>query len=227
MMKYVITGTSSGLGFILAKNFTRKNEYVVGISRSIGKAESLTKNEHFSHVRIDLARINNSKNLKKALAKLRAVIDDGPFILILNAATFYAGEERITDRRLSELFNVNVFSSMILVEELSNLNLRRILVINSISGLIGQSQQHEYCASKHALMGFTRSLIKSAKNSNYDVMCINPGGMKTELWTDYETVKTDDFLEGETVADICESLISIPQRCFIENMPILPPSDIN
>ena len=224
-MKYVITGTSSGLGYILARNLT-KNGFVIGISRSIGKAASLKKNGGFTHVPADLSKINNSKSLNKTLRKLKALINEDPFILILNAATFYAGEERIIDKRLSELLNVNVLSSMILVEELAHINLRRILVINSISGLIGQSQQHEYCTSKHALMGFTRSLIKSAKKSNYDVMCINPGGMQTELWADYESVETADFLKVETIADICESLISIPQRCFIENMPIIPPSDV-
>ena len=75
-------------------------------------------------------------------------------------------------------------------------------------------------------MGYVRSLMKSAKNSKYDVMCINPGGIQTELWSGYDNINSADFLKPETIASICDLLISIPQRCFIESMPILPPSDL-
>jgi NADP-dependent 3-hydroxy acid dehydrogenase YdfG len=68
--------------------------------------------------------------------------------------------------------------------------------------------------------------MKSAKNSEYDVMCINPGGMNTELWAEYKDVKTEDFLNPNAVAEICISLISFPQRVFIESCSIIPPSDI-
>jgi 3-oxoacyl-[acyl-carrier protein] reductase len=127
---------------------------------------------------------------------------------------------------LTALFEVNVFSLMNLVRELQASKLRRIFIVNSISGMIGQSQQHEYSASKHAIMGFARSLAKNAKDSEYDVMCINPGGMKTELWAKYNDVNCSDFLSPDTVADVCMSLLSIPQRTFIEYMSILPPSDV-
>ena len=106
------------------------------------------------------------------------------------------------------------------------MKLKRIFILNSISGLIGEASQHEYVASKHALMGFTRSLIKESKNSKYDVMCINPGGINTELWDDYPDVDTDTFIEPKELARIIVSLLMIKQRLFIENMIILPPEDV-
>ena len=75
-------------------------------------------------------------------------------------------------------------------------------------------------------MGFSKSLAKSAKHSTFDVMCINPGGMSTELWDDYSDVNTSDFLQPTMVAALCEYFLLLPGRIFIQNFVILPPSDL-
>ena len=75
-------------------------------------------------------------------------------------------------------------------------------------------------------MGFSKSLAKTAKHSSFDVMSINPGGMKTELWLNYPNTNCSDFLLPSVVADICEQLILIPGRMFIQDFILLPPSDV-
>lgn len=224
-MKFIITGTSSGLGFCLAERLILQGQ-VAGISRSIGRANALCQSGVFNYIPFDLSRVAIEEESKRLVEELRNFIDHEPFTLILNAANFYTGTKRLSHSSLVTLFDVNVFSLMSLVRVLEEFKLRRVLIINSISGIIGQSQQHEYSASKHAVMGFARSLAKSAKDSEYDVMCINPGGMLTELWGNYKKVDTSDFLSPSVVADVCVSLILIPQRTFIESMLMLPPSDV-
>ena len=224
-MKYIITGSSSGLGFALAEKLVLRGD-VIGISRLIGKGEKLTQSGRFHHISYDLSGNLRDKLYLDVEEKLCKLIDNEPCTLILNAASFYKDAKRLDHSLTEKMFSVNVFSSMALVRSLEVLKLRRILIINSISGLIGQSEQHEYCASKHALMGFVKSLIKSAKHSEYDVMCINPGGMKTELWGGYSEVQTEDFLNPAAVAEVCLGLITFPQRAFIESFVILPPSDV-
>jgi 3-oxoacyl-[acyl-carrier protein] reductase len=224
-MKYIITGTSSGLGRCLAEKLISKG-HVLGISRTSTCSEKLIKSEFFLNINYDFSINSNSTLFNNLIDQIKIFTDKDNFSLILNAANFYSSNVRLSHSTLVSLFEVNVFSIINLFNELKNLKLKRVLIINSISGLIGNSQQHEYSASKHAVMGFARSLAKSSKNENYDVMCINPGGMKTELWGKYTQVDTSDFLTPETVADVCISLLSIPQRTFIENMSILPPSDV-
>lgn len=224
-MKYIITGASSGLGKCIAERLIAKGN-VLGISRKSPHSDLLNNSKFFHNINYDLSINENLDSFADLIEKIKFFIDDDNFFLILNAANFYSSNIRLSKNALASLFEVNVFSLINLINELKNLNLKRVLIINSIAGLIGNSHQHEYSASKHAVMGFVRSLAKSSKNANYDIMCINPGGMKTELWNSYNEVDTSDFLTPETVADICISLLSIPQRTFIENMSILPPSDI-
>jgi 3-oxoacyl-[acyl-carrier protein] reductase len=224
-MKYILTGSSSGLGNCLAHKLILKGQ-VLGISRSNLCSKEFSHSEVFKNLNYDFSIHENTEAFESLIQKIKNFIDNESFTLILNAASFYSSENRLSYSSLNTLFKVNVFSLISLVHALECSKLTRIFIINSISGLIGNNHQHEYSASKHAVMGFARSLAKSAKNSNYDVMCINPGGMKTELWKNYNQVDTSDFLSPEVVADVCISLISIPQRTFIEFMSILPPSDV-
>jgi len=224
-MKYIITGTSSGLGYCIADKLMAYGE-VIGISRSYGRAEDFLHRPNYTHILHDFSTNYSGDLYKNMLAKLYAEISSDDYTLILNAACFYSGTERLDAVGIEEIFSINVFSIMNLLKSLDKTCLRRLLIINSISGLVGQGNQHEYCATKHAVMGFARSLIKSAKMLAYDVMCINPGGMKTELWENYIDQVSSDFLEPSLVADVCAFLVTRPGRVFIESMSILPPSDV-
>ena len=224
-MKYLITGTSSGLGFCLAERLLARGQ-VIGISRSRGKSEVFCNSSEYLHLEFDFSRSIESEEFQILINKLQDIIRDEPFTIVLNAACFYAGEKRLSKAQLSSLFEINLFSIIGLVQALESSNLRRVFFVNSISGMVGQANQHEYSASKHAVMGFARSLAKKAKSSTYDVMCINPGGMKTELWSQYKDVNSSDFLNPSSVADLCVSLIEFPQRVFIEYLSLLPPSDL-
>ena len=199
---------------------------IIGISRTLGASDELSKTGRFRHISYDLAEYACQKKYLTFIRQIYDYVDHDKCTLILNAANFYAGNNRLNHSDTAKIFSVNILSVMELVRSLEVLRLKRIFIVNSISGLVGQSEQHEYAASKHALMGFVRSLIKSAKNLEYDVMCINPGGMKTELWHSYSKVQTGDFLTPDSIADICLSLILFPQRAFVESLLILPPSDV-
>jgi len=225
-MKFIITGPSSGLGYCLTERLISRGQ-VIGVSRSIGRSVIFCKSGLFSHIEYDFSKECSIEQFNCLIEKLKLFRGSDPFALILNAASFYSGKDRLSDPSLTALFKVNVYSIINLVKALEDSNLKRIFIVNSISGLIGQINQHEYTASKHAVMGFARSLAKAAKNASYDVMCINPGGMQTELWNNHKEIDTSDFLKPEMVADLCISLISIPQRTFIEYMSILPPSDVH
>lgn len=224
-MKYIITGTSSGLGFELASKLVKKNE-VVGISRNIGKSESLLKHNNFAFIPYDLSTIDNKKKYIKFKKRLLAEVDKKDFTLIFNAAQFYLNEKRLSIPKIKIMFKINLFSIMDLIENFKNHNLKRIFIINSVSGLVGQPTQHEYVSSKHALMGYVRSLIKEAKDQPFDIMCINPGGIKTELWNKYVNVDKESFILPSELARIIISLLKTKQKLFIENMKILPIADV-
>jgi short-subunit dehydrogenase len=199
---------------------------VLGLSRSIGKEYETSGRHKYKHIRCDLSDPSIFSSPSELQLKIAEFVQNEEFSLVLNAATFYSGDKRLSAFKLENIFHVNVISSMKLVDVLRDLSLRRVLFVNSVSGLIGQEYQHEYAATKHSLMGFSKSLAKTAKHSSFDVMTINPGGMKTELWLNYPSTNCSDFLSPSVVADICEHLLLIPGRVFIENFVLLPPSDV-
>ena len=223
-MIYIITGTSSGLGLEMAKRLLAFGS-VIGLSRTIGKADSLMQNPNFSWYGVDLSK--KFEELAPIIeSQILPVLVEEEYSLIMNAAQFYVGDLRLTASETQELFQTNLFSIMSIVNMMLRPKLKRILFINSISGLIGQSNQHEYAASKHALKGFSTSLARQAKDRHYDVMSINPGGINTELWARNNIGAHNDFIDPGNLADLMVAILKIPQRIFIDQMIILPPSDL-
>ena len=60
----------------------------------------------------------------------------------------------------------------------------RIVVISSISGLVGNRGQVNYSAAKAGLIGATRSLSKELASRGITVNCVAPGGVETEMLKD-------------------------------------------
>lgn len=225
-MKYVITGSSSGLGYSITQKLMSQGD-VIGISRrnrDIVGGKNLEYN--FKHIKADLSEVDVFSNRSNVIKSLISCLHDDEFTLVLNAGVFYSGSLRLGDDERARLFRINLFSIMDLISQMQNLNLKRIFFINSISGLVGQETQHEYASSKHGLMGYIKSLIKDSKNKPYDIMVLNPGGIKTELWNEYPAINTDDFLNPEELANVILCLIMLKQRVCVPSFSILPVSDI-
>lgn len=223
-MKYVITGTSSGLGFEIASILVQQGS-VIGISRSLGKAAKLLSAADFTHIECDL-KFSDQRSIESTFNQIEELSSSDEIVLILNAAEFYMGVERLDFDSTEGMMRLNFTSQVELLKRMLALKLRRIMVINSVSGLIGQAEQEEYSASKHALMGYVKSLAKSTKECDFDIMCINPGGIETELWKGVGNVNVSDFIDPKILAHLCVTLINLQQRLYITNLTILPPSDL-
>jgi NAD(P)-dependent dehydrogenase (short-subunit alcohol dehydrogenase family) len=53
--------------------------------------------------------------------------------------------------------------------------------ISSMFGLTGIPTQSSYCATKFAVRGFSESLAIELLDENIDVICVHPGGIKTNI----------------------------------------------
>ncbi len=58
----------------------------------------------------------------------------------------------------------------------------RIVNIASVAGRVGRAGYAHYAASKHAVLGFTKSLASELAPHNVTVNAINPGIIKTAMW---------------------------------------------
>lgn len=82
----------------------------------------------------------------------------------------------------------------------------RIINIASIAGKVGRPGYAHYSASKHAVLGFTKSLAYEMAPYNVTVNAINPGIVKTYMW---EKVLAPYFAEqrGSDPESTFESII--------------------
>ncbi|KAK0263431.1 hypothetical protein B0A54_00788 [Friedmanniomyces endolithicus] len=58
-----------------------------------------------------------------------------------------------------------------------------VLIVASGAGITGNYGCPVYCASKHAVVGFTKSLAQADEDEDFKVVCILPGMVSTPLWT--------------------------------------------
>lgn len=58
-----------------------------------------------------------------------------------------------------------------------------VLIVSSGAGITGTYAAALYCATKHAVVGFTKSMAQADADENVKVVCICPGMVSTPLWT--------------------------------------------
>jgi 3-oxoacyl-[acyl-carrier protein] reductase len=83
----------------------------------------------------------------------------------------------------------------------------RIVNIGSSSAYLGSKETALYCASKHALLGFSRALHDELRKYNIRTYCVSPAGVKTEMGRLIKGQRFDTFIApmevAEYVAFIC------------------------
>ena len=90
------------------------------------------------------------------------------------------------------------------------------VVISSSSGVKPRSDEAIYVATKHAQVGFARSLGMENQNPNIKVSLFMPGGMQTPFWDKNPTPDYDSFLDPQKVAGKIMSTINEQGDLFKE-----------
>jgi len=72
-----------------------------------------------------------------------------------------------------------------------------VVNISSIFGLVGTPNSTAYCASKFAVRGYTESLAVEFNQSPITILCVHPGGIKTNI-------------AGESKGEFAEKYLTTP-----------------
>jgi short-subunit dehydrogenase len=203
----LITGTSSGLGFSLAKKFLEHDYIVFAHTRKKKsfKNSKLPKKKNIFNVSGDLTKPTTIQKLSQCYKKNK------PSIIINNAGLYKSKSFAKTDiKEISELFEVNFFSIIKLLKNIyNNLKKRECLIINinSLSGLTGSHNESIYSASKHALKGFFDSVQQEFLSNNINMINLYPGAMKSKITKKRDTynnlMKTEEV--SEVIFNICKN----------------------
>lgn len=99
-----------------------------------------------------------------------------------------------------------------------------IINIVSLAGKNGFVNGTTYGATKHAVLGFTKSLFLEVREFNIRVAAVCPGSVDTEFSdkSDRGYEYLDKILKSEDVADSVWTILNLPRRALISELDLRP-----
>ena len=225
----LLTGATGGLGKELAAKLvingcnlflTARNE------KKLNKLTSLLQKQTENKIKIyyksaDLSKSDDVKDLIKYVKKKFNSID----ILINCAGVFQVNF--LKDTNLADFeksFNVNMKAPFMLCKEFSQDMIKKrwgkIVNIGSSSSYNGYKKTSIYCATKHALLGFSRSLVDELKKYNVRTFCVSPGSIKTNMAKKLVEQDFYTFLDPKEVAEAILFVISHDNEMMIDELKL-------
>ncbi len=178
----VVTGGGSGIGLAITSALVANGAMVTIMGRNKERLDDVAKESaQINAVSTDVTDPQSVKNAFSEASKF-APID----ILVNNAgmamaAPFYKTNLEDWERTLSvNLTSIYLTISMCL-EDLNNSDHGRIINIASIAGLEGAAYTSAYSASKHGVIGLTKSLALELGKVNTTINAICPAFVNTDI----------------------------------------------
>lgn len=205
----IVTGASRGIGLAIARALSREGVRLGLLSRSKPDVPG-------EFIACDFALPEKLGPAVRQLISKVGIVD----FLINNAGTFL--ERAVPDIELDDwdrVQRVNLTAPFIITREvLPHMISRRsgrIINIASTASTQGYLHQSAYCASKHGLLGFGRSLALEVKPHNIHVHTLCPGGVDTDLIKGTqlgERLKGQPKIRPEDVAEMVLWLLRQPEN---------------
>ena len=224
----VITGATDGIGKALAVLLSK--EYNLALcGRSEDKMKQLTQELGECRAYTECFDITDKEKRHAFCENVKK--EFGTVDVLINNAGANTKKDRIVDINLEDLrymFELNCVSAVGMIQEIYPFMAEKQqgLFVNILSTccLFNNPMTGSYSASKDALEGISKILLKEMKSENIGVCNVYPGGVDTN----FRAVGNCNYLKPETVAKMIKNCIEIEEGCvhdivirpFIEdNMP--------
>jgi len=217
----VVTGGGSGIGLAFCKLAAAQgSKILIGDLKLTPEAESFAKDtKNVVFAKCDVTKWADLQNLITVSEKEFGDVPDvyAPIAGVFEPtwSNFWNDTE---DERYAQVdINVNhpIKLTRIGIRALLGKNKKGVVVITaSTAGLGGNYNASLYCATKHAIVGFVKSMGEADQLEGIKVVAICPGVVMSPLWTDRDDNKMEQFGVGKTTEymtpdDIGKSIVNL------------------
>jgi 3-oxoacyl-[acyl-carrier protein] reductase len=215
----IVTGASRGIGLAIARALAKEGVRLVLVSRTKPPADVRGK-----FIKCDLSDLQRIPAVVTQALRHLGAVD----CLINNAGIFL--EKPVPEISVSDwdrVMRVNLSAPFLLCRAvLPHMIARkqgRIINIASTSSMQGYLNQSAYCASKHGLLGFARSLAMEARPHHIHVYNLCPGGVDTDLIKGTylgERLKGQLLIDPADVAQMVIFLLKQPENVDLSEVVV-------
>ena len=225
----LITGATGGLGKEIAKEFAKNGCNLFLTGRNNDKLNSLKNELENDQIKIDFedADLSDDGEIQKLIEKVKNTFVN--IDILVNCAGVFP-VKLLSDSTVEDFekcFGVNVKAAFVLCKEFSQGMISkkwgRIINIASSGAYNGRSKTVVYRASKHALLGLSRSLHSELKEYNVRTFCVSPGPIKTSMGHDIvknenPDERFDSFMNPNEIAEFIVYLVSFDNEMVSEEI---------
>ncbi len=220
----IITGSTSGIGLGMAEAFAAVgcNIALSGFGEASFIADlvarlTLVHGAKITHTQADLSKPADVRDyVEKTIADMGSVD-----ILINNVGMQHvAAVDEFPDDKWEAIININLNSAFHATKAalpgMKQRNWGRIINIASAHGVVASAFKSAYVASKHGLVGFTKSAALELAETGITVNAICPGYVNTPLVQGQvkDQAKVHNMTEDEVIRHVI--LAAQPSKRFIE-----------
>lgn len=223
----VITGASRGIGRRIARHLAgialydllliARNPKGLQETRRICQKEGNVNVEYLS---CDLTEGEKVRSLEipEGLATVGAVINNAGSYLLksLSSTTYMDFHQQIEANLFSAVHTTGRF-----LDEMKERQSGLIVNICSVGSLQGLAESGAYASSKHALLGYTRSLREELKEMGIGVTAVNLGQTASSSCDNSETGR-ELLIDPEDVANLVGALFRLSSRSVVEELTVQP-----
>ena len=193
----LITGTSTGFGRVTPELLAARGWRVFAAMRDLKRKDPPERalkdaglSERVTFVQLD---VTDPASIEAAVATVLSKTGNTLDAVVHNAGIAVAGVlEDLPDADIRRVMETNFFGVLKLTRALLPIfraqGRGRIVLLSSQAALAGQPGNSMYCASKWALEGWAESLAYEVDPFGIDVVLIEPGPYRTEIWNNTKWV---------------------------------------
>ena len=178
----LVTGATSGIGACIARSLAAEGARVIGTGRDQGRLMQIAP-------ALDLALTLDQTDPRSVEAAAQVVADryGAVDLLVHNAGQgLFQDFEHTSLADVQRIMDVNLYGPIRLTQALLSAMKARgegvVCTIASVAGERGYPKHTAYCASKHALIGWSRALSKDLRGTGLAVVIVCPPAVDTPFF---------------------------------------------